>query len=244
MTPLKFNGNPLPSGVGITALTVSTPDIDFRTVDVPDKRGEIRAAKKMGKRVIQITLALLGDSVAENVNILRELNDWCYSYEPAPLYLPSCPNHYINAECDTFPPYDLAKLGGECQIAFSAHDPAFLKSQRSYASCNGSAFRVDTKLDVYPTIEQTITETITNAGWVIDTNKSITINGDIEAGLLVIDCEKEAVTLDGVDITDQVTLASTLGFKLTRGQHTVITYNGAGGYIYWRDALLYPVAEA
>lgn len=235
---LNYNGVDLPSGFGITSLVVSTPKVDIRTLDIPTRRGLIRAGGKFGNRAVQITLVMESGTVAENVAKLGELYTWLQADEPKPLYLPDVTGAYLLAECDTYPPMDLNKPAEEFEIAFTCHRPEFI-SVTEYSAAMNSRFTIGGSLPTWLTIKQTITSGLTNPMWTLSTGEIIQLSGDVDAGELVIDCEKEIATLDGVSITDQVTLESELGLCLAPDSYQIIGSSGAGGTVYWRTAKLW-----
>lgn len=235
---MNFNGVDMPNGFGITSLTVSTPKVDTRTLDIPTRRGLIRAGGKFGNRTVQVTLVMESGTNTENIAKLGELYDWLQTDEPKPLYLPDITGAYLLAECDTYPPMDLNKPAEEFEIAFTCHQPEFISASESSAEVN-SRFTIGGSLPVWPTIRQTITTAITDPMWTMDTGEIIKLSGEVGAGKLVIDCEKEIATLDGSSVTDQVTLESELGLCLAPGVHQIIASSGAAGNIYWRNARLW-----
>lgn len=235
---LNFNGVDLPNGFGITSLVVSTPKVDIRTLDSPARRGLIRAGGKFGNRTVQITLAMESGTAAENIAKLGELYAWLQADEPKPLYLPDVTGAYLLAECDTYPPMDLNKPAEEFDISFTCNRPEFIAASESSAEVN-SRFTIGGTLPTWITIKQTVSETITNPMWVLNTGEIIKLEGEIDAGELVIDCEKEIVTLDGNNITEQATLESELGLCLAPETYQVVASNGAAGSVYWRNVRLW-----
>lgn len=236
---LTFNGSALPNDFDITYLVVSTPRVDFRTVDIPDRPGLIRAGRKYGNRTVQIGLAFnANNNVATTSQKLALLYAWLQSNGPAPLYIPGNSSSYLLAECDTFPPMNIAKPFDEFQIAFTCHRPEFFAATESHVAINNNV-TIGGALPVWPEIRQTISSAITNPIWSFEDGSYIELQGEVDAGNLVISCDTEKVTLDGVDITSMVTLASTLGISLAPGQHRFIGAAGAGGSMYWRNATLW-----
>lgn len=235
---LNFNGVDLPSGFGITSLTVSTPDVDIRTLDIPARRGLIRAGGKFGNRTVQISLVMQNGTNIENIAKIGELYAWLQTDEPKPLYLPDMTGSYLLAECDTYPPLDLNNSAKAFDIAFTCHRPEFISATEYSAEVN-SRFTIGGGLPIWPTIKQTIASTITDPMWTLSTGEIIQISGDVDVGELVIDCEKETATLDGVSITDQVTLESELGLCLTPANYQIVGSSGAAGMIYWHTAKLW-----
>ena len=235
---LNFNGVDLPNGFDITSLVVSTPKVDIRTLDSPARRGLIRTGGKFGNRTVQIALVLKSGTNAENIVKLGELYAWLQADEPKPLYLPDMTGAYLLAECDTYPPMDLNKAAEEFDIAFTCHRPEFISAIESSAEVN-SRFTIGGGLPTWLTIKQTLAEAVTDPMWTLGTGETIQLSGEVAAGELVIDCEKESVTLDGDDITDQATLESELGLCLAPGDHQIIGSSGAGGTVYWRNVRLW-----
>lgn len=235
MNTIVFNGKPMPERVGITSFVVSTPTVSFRSIDIPMRRGQTRAGRKYGGRAIQAFVVLTGTGLEDNLDIVRELTEWLQTDEPAPLFLPDQPNAYIMAECDTFPPLDLGHMDTEVQIAWTCHNPDFVEVIERTAKV-GREFVVGGTLEVFPTITWEISADVENPSWMLDDKPLLTLDGSLSAGRLVIDCEREKVTLDGEDITQMATLESTIGITLAPGKHRL---TGDGGVVHWHNATLW-----
>lgn len=230
---LNYNGNDLPGDVGVLGWTVSTPAVSPRVVDVPGVRGKIRTGGKLGSRAVTIRMVLLGDTTTARLEALDALNGWCYAEEPKPLFLPGRTDRYLLAECDGYAPPDLGGPDEEFEVSFICHCPDYIAVAEQSAQ---GLFSVGGTVSTPIRMEQTLSTALTDPVWTIDgAARTIRLSGEVDAGLLVIDSEKGAVTLDGVDISDQATLDSDLHFFLEPGSHAVTAPTGVTANIYWRN---------
>lgn len=239
ISALRFNGRSLPNKIGITSFTVSTPDMDFKTVNILERRGLIRTARKFGNRAIQFSIVLMGNSYQENLRLIRELCNWCYSPAPAQMFLPGMNSSYILCECEVYPPIDIAKTGNEFMITFRAHDPAFIDVAESRANV-GSTFNISGSMPVFPTITCTASKTLSQPAWTLDSKTYIKLARTVYSGsVIVIDCEHDRVTIDGSSADEYVTVGSTTGWLLQPGAHYITGQNDASGIVTWHNANLW-----
>lgn len=195
---LNYNGNDLPGDIGVLGWSVSTPTLTPRVVDVPGVRGKIRTGGKLGNRAVTIRMVLLGDTTAACLEALDALNGWCHADEPKPLLLPGRADRYLLAECDGYAPPDLGGPDEEFEVSFICHCPDYI----AVAEQSGQdLIRIGGTLSTPIRLEQTLPEALTDPVWTIDgATRTIRLSGGVDAGLLVIDSERGAVTLDGGDV--------------------------------------------
>ena len=230
---LNYNGNDLPAGIGVLGWSVASPTVSPRVMDVPGVRGKIRTGGKLGSRSVTIRMVLPGDTAAARIAALDALNGWCHAEAPKPLYLPGRADRYLLAECDGYAQPDPGASGEEFEVSFLCHCPDYIAASEQSAQ---GLFSVGGTVSTPIRMEQTLSSALTDPVWTIDgAARTIRLSGEVDAGLLVIDSEKGAVTLDGVDISDQATLDSDLHFFLEPGSHAVTAPTGVTANIYWRN---------
>lgn len=228
-----FNSNPLPEGVKLITWQADSPDITPRTLNIADRRGDIRTGRKTAGRHITLTVAIWADTVSESIAILDALNAWCYSDSPAPL-IPDCVSgRYLLAECTGYAAPDMNEAYAEFDIEFAAACPDWIDSEESHSSA--STFTIGGGVSTPIRMEVTLSADTANPVWIID-GHTIAFGGTVPAGTLVVDTDKGRATLNGDNITGMVTIASDIEFRLAPGAHTVIGMPAPA--IWWRNRRL------
>lgn len=245
---MLFNGVPLPDKIGLQGWALSTPKLTQRTIDVPDRRGLIYAGSKLGNRAITFSMALLADDWAEAVRLHEQLCEWALSDGPAPLVLPTREAQYIMAQCDTFPAPDMGQWWETFDVNFICPSPEFIDAfphkcalESNITDSHYWIMRMVTGgvLSTPLEIDVALTETVSGLQLYFD-DHYIDLSGEIAAGMLKINTENGAVTLDGSDVTYLATLSSDLTFNAVPGVHTVGWETGVGlsGSIQWHERWL------
>ena len=239
MRPLYFNGEPIPDGVGVTGFTVTSPQVDFRTMDLPYRPGAVRVGKKYA---VQLGLVLLGSSYEDNRDILTRLTRWCASDQEERLFLPGDNRYYLMAECQVFPAPDLNHLDREFTVQFTAHQPQFFAvAEGSVTTPDGSFGEFGTDFEVggdfpaYPVLTAEVNGA-NDPEFRID-DKFVIISGEV-SGLVVVDFEHETVTIDGETSNALVTIESDINITLSPGRHT-LTAIGSAASLTWHEAKLW-----
>lgn len=230
---LNYNGSDLPAGIGVLGWKVASPAVSPRALDVPGVRGRSRTGGKLGSRSVTIRMVISGDTAAARIAALDALNGWCHADAPKPLFLPGRDDRYLLAECDDYAAADPGEPGEEFDVSFVCHCPDYIAAVEQSAQ---GLIPVGGTVSTPVRLEQTLSDTLTDPVWTIDgATHTIRLMGEVDAGQLIIDSEKGAVTLDGVDISDQATLDSDLHFFLPPGNHVVTAPTGVTADVYWRN---------
>ena len=139
------------------------------------------------------------------------------------------------ALCTAYPVQSSREYWEILQIQFTAYDPAFLALDEYRQPVT---LPVTVMKDEPPAmrIEQHVASPLTSPSWMLGT-QTITLAGTVGVGDLVIDFNRQTVTLNGVSIMDQMTIDSRF-FMLQRGANQIVTSNGAGGMLCWRERWL------
>ena len=235
----SFNGKPFPDKVGMISWSAESPEVKFRTLDLPQRRGMIRAGRKYGERIVRMKLKLWGGSIEENTMILQQLTEWCMSDGAAPLYLPTVPDRYLMAECQKFPEAEISVLDNDFEIEFMCHRPEW-KSPFTRTATPGQAFSVLGTLPVPFIIEGAFSALqLSDAEFQLDGETFLKLDGGASqsGGELLIDTEQAAVMLDSNDISGWASIESDLDQLLSPGVHTIsIPGDTSGIAIRWHDA--------
>ena len=231
-----FNGKPLPNGVHLTEFNISTPQVQRRTIDIPDVRGLIRTGGKLGNRAVTLTYVMLADSITERMELWGRLVEWCKSDGPAPLILPGMGDRFLTAECQTFP-NDVIGQWDEEDIVFQCDVPEFQSVREKHATLQGGTNTVRIGGNLTTPVTLTLTVPALSSPTFMIGGHAIEF-GDLEAGRMIIDTERATVTLDGDDIAMNASLGSDLRIFLDPGANTVILPAGVTGTIAWRDRWL------
>ena len=232
---LTFNGNPLPAGVNLIELQISSPQVSRRTIDVPDARGLIRTGGKLGARAVKLRYAIVADTLEETMQVFHALCRWCMTDEPAPLILPGYEDRYILAECQLYPNDDIgANADGE--ITFQCDLPEFqsVRVHRTALRAGANAVRIGGDLSTPAMIELTIPSDRDALALWVDGHK-LEFSGDIEAGAVRIDTERGTVTLNEEDIAPGASLDSDLRVFLRPGVANLTLPADVTGALSWRD---------
>lgn len=233
----SFNGKPFPDKVGMISWTAESPEVKFRTLDLPQRRGMIRAGRKYGERIVRMKLKLWGDSIEENTMLLQLLTEWCMSDGAARLYLPTVPDRYLMAECSKFPAAEVSVLGNDFEVEFTCHQPEW-KNTFERTATPGQAFSVLGTLPVPFKIEGRLSAPqLSNAEFKLDGETFLKLDGVFYGGELLIDTERNVVMLDSRDISGRATIESDLDKLLSPGVHTISLPGSTSGIaIRWHDA--------
>ena len=234
---LQFNGRPLPRGVGLIGYTVSSPQTQQRTIDIPEARGVTRTGSKLGARNVTIEYTLLGDSVRQNGEIFHELNKWCYSEGYAPLILPGMENAYLEAECQAYPsPAFSYGDDGSNQIAFFCYRPEFI-TVAQYSGSIADRLVIAGNISTPVRFDLTVAAALTDPEFTI-AGKTIGISGTLDAGTLVIDTEFGTVLSNGDSIASRLTLESEPYVMAPPGELALSFPSGVTGTASWHNRIL------
>lgn len=235
---MVFNGKSLPEGIGVLGWTVSSPAVTLRSLELPGVRGRVRAGSGMGTRTVNVRVLLLGNGLAENIALLDALNAWCFSDGPAPLFLPGRTDRYLLAECTGHAHPEMAGADAEAELSFTCLVPEYFSAQER--SCVSDGFAdMGGSLSAPVRMECLVETKLQSPVWMIDAGVHlIHLRGSVLPGYISIDTERGVVTLDGVDISDQLTLDSDPAFMLSPGSHSFMFPVGVSGTVYWRERWL------
>lgn len=221
--------------VRIIDIVNAAPDVQTVTQSMPLQDGQRFIRRTRGARVITVTFVLLEQDAMRRRVYIAALTAWLGTSAPAKLRITPEPTGYLMALCTLYPGQSSREYWEILQIQFTAYDPAFiaLDEYRQPVTLPVTVMRSEPPI---MRIEQHIASPLTSPTWTLGT-QSIVLSGSVGVGDLVIDFEWETVTLNGASIMDQMTMDSRF-FALERGANQIVTSNGAGGALCWRERWL------
>lgn len=234
---LMFNGKPLPVGVRLLGYTLWSPEMELRTINIPDQRGLMRTGSKIGARSVRLDLVMEADNSWQASQIAAQLRAWCMGAGPGvgKLKLPRLPALYLEAECESYPAIDMARHWESFEATFRCFRPEFISEQENVAEVPAD-LQISGNVSTPVVMRYTLPSALENPVWTIDAH-TIALNGSVNPGVIVIDTNEERakITNDGEDITSLVTLESDLAIMLEPGTHTFTAPAGISGTVTWRN---------
>ena len=190
------------------------------------RAGSIFISKRDALRSItlQVELPLDKENAAINYNLLRA---WAESDQPAPLYLPSRTNGYINVILSSISDLNIKTWYEPIALQFVAYDPYFYGVQQRESI--GKRFKVAGDVAADFTIIRNGSTAIVDPVWRIDGMQSIGLTGSVGAGTLRVETKRSVVTLNGDSIMPQLNYSSRFT-PLSPGYHTI---SGPDGTVSW-----------
>ena len=233
---LTFNGRALPAGVKMLGYTLWSPEVDLRTIDIPEQRGLMRTGSKIGSRVIRFDLVMEANNTWQATEIARKLRAWCMGV--GRLKLPRMTGLYLEAECETFPAPDMSKHWEPFECSFRCFRPEFISEQELSEAAPGTVY-IGGNLSTPVLMTFTLASDTENPVWGVDDHQ-IAINGTLTAGTVVIDTDEEHAKIisDGDDVTGLATLESDLALMLEPGEHTITAPTGVTGTCAWHNRFM------
>lgn len=180
-------------------------------------------------RTITATFALLDQDRDARCESMEAIRRWAASDKPQRLMLPDRIGQYIDAICTTFPQLSIREWWEVGKIVFTSYEPFFTGTAENSSAC-GTPFMVHGSQPPHMEIRATLSAVVQNPAWSNGT-QTITLNGSIGPGQLVIDLERQTITLNGNSIM------SAYAFPASDFFAPVLGYNNITGQgrVYWRE---------
>lgn len=199
-----------------TVKRASMPGEDFVRI-----RGETRT--------ITVTFALLENDRDARRESMETVRRWAAGDRPGRLMLPDRIGQYIEAVCTTFPQLSVREWWEVCQMVFTAYDPFFVSAAENSSAC-GTPFMALGSQPPKMQIRATLSAAVDNPSWT-NGKQTISLTGSIGPGALVIDLDKQTITLNGASIM------SAYAFPASDFIVPALGYNNikGTGRVYWRE---------
>ena len=192
--------------------------------DIPGRAGALLLTSRIPPRVLKVKLFLDPHCKPSTggKSVLRHLvYGWLASTEGAVLEVPGDPAlEWHDVICTDASDWTSLEENASCELEFTCFDPV---AYGSAVSEDGTSFEVGGTWRTWPTFE--IVANAGNAVQVALGNEAIRVEHAFSGGeSVVINCETEAVRIDGVDARAKVTLGSDF-FCLVPGECDLV-YSG------------------
>lgn len=180
-------------------------------------------------RTITVTFVLLDQDRDARCESMEAIRRWAASDKPQRLMLPDRIGQYIDAICTTFPQLSIREWWEVGKIVFTSYEPFFTGTAENSSAC-GTPFMVHGSQPPHMEIRATLSAAVQNPAW-SNGAQTITLNGSIGPGQLVIDLERQTITLNGNSIM------SAYAFPASDFFAPVLGYNNITGQgrVYWRE---------
>lgn len=195
---------------------------------VPGRAGSLLLGGRLAPLVVRVRLFLDARSALDDVGLSalkRRLYAWLYAPEGGVLALPGYPSlEWHDAVVTSITPWSSVAGDASCEVVFTCFDPVAYG-----ASCSesGTALEVGGTWPTWPAFE--LTASAGSAVQVGSGTEFVRVEGAFTGGeLVIVDCEHETVTIDGVDARAHVTLASDY-FRLEPGEAT-LSFSGCSAH--------------
>lgn len=231
---VEYNGVTLESvaPVRIIDIVLSPPAVTVTAQSHALTDGARFVRCKRGERTVTITFALLTEDYAARRAQLAAITAWASSSALAPLSIITEPGGYLQAICTAYPAQSGRQFWEVLTLTFTAYDPRFIGCVEYTLPVLRPVIVAHNEPPLMR-IEQDITTSISSPSWALEDSK-LQLSGAVGVGRLVIDFERQTITLNGQSIMNQFTIDSRF-FVLKQGANTVICTGGAGGTLYWRE---------
>ena len=180
-------------------------------------------------RTITVTFALLDQDRDARCESMEAIRRWAASDRPQRLMLPDRIGQYINAICTTFPQLSIREWWEVAQIVFTSYEPFFTSTAESSSAC-GTPFEVGGSQPPHMEIRATLSEAVQNPAW-SNGSQTITLNGSVGPGQLVIDLERQTITLNGNSLMTSYAFPASDFFSPELGYNNIT----GQGRVYWRE---------
>lgn len=213
--------------VKIIDIVIGAPEVLTVAKERPLRDGALYVRRTRGTRSIGITFTLLEQNPAQRRQYIHALTEWAQSQTPQKLRLCTEPLGYLNAVCTSYPTQSSNEYWEPLKMTFTAFDPYFHGPEIVQAV----NMPVLVKSSDAPSIKivQQINSPLTNPAWTMNA-ESLTLVGTVGVGELIIDFDKQTITLNGASLMSQLTIGSVF-FDLQQGSNVISTSNGAGGVL-------------
>lgn len=218
--------------VNVLDVIVSSPPVNVTTLDIPLRAGAKFVRSKIGMRMVTVPFLLMEDDEEKRRTHIADIIEWATTEHECALLSTPESEGYLMAVCSQYPNQSSRDFWEVLTIVFTASEPRYTACAENINPA-GSYMFVTHKEPPQLTIKQTIDVSITDPVWRLG-SEYVKISGAVTPGELVIDFDKESVTLNGQSISEQVTIDSTF-FSLKKGANLIECENGAGGVAHWRE---------
>ena len=231
---VEYNGVTLESvaPVRIIDIALGSPAVAITAQSHALADGARFLRRKRGERTVTITFVLLTDDYAARRTQLAAITAWASSSVPAPLCIATEPGGYLQAVCTTYPSQSSRQFWEVLTLAFTACDPRFVGCAEYTLPVSRPVIVVHNEPPMMH-IEQDVSASISNPSWALGAHK-LQLSGSVGVGRLVIDFERQTITLNDQSIMNQLTIVSRF-FMMKQGANAIACTGGAGGILYWGE---------
>lgn len=231
---VEFNGIEINevAPVNVLDVVISAAPVNVAMLDVPLAVGSKFVRRKIGTRTVTVTFVLMEEDEEARRGYIADIVDWATSDREQVLKSTPDANGHLMAVCSQYPEQSSKQYWEVLTLEFTASDPRYVENNEHTASAT-SKITVQKKQSPLFRIEQNISSAISSPTWRLG-SEFVKLEGQVSPGNLVIDFERESVTLNGESIAEKVTIDSTF-FKLVKGENQIACENGAGGAVHWRE---------
>ena len=231
---VEFNGIEINqvAPVNVLDVVISAAPVNVATLDVPLLVGSKFVRRKIGTRTVTVTFVLMEEDEEARRRYLADIVEWATSDQEQVLKSTPDANGHLMAVCSQYPEQSSKQYWEVLTLAFTASDPRYIENNEHTESASGEISVTKKQAPLFR-IEQTISSAISDATWRLG-SEFVKLSGQVSPGKLVIDFDRESVTLNGESVAEKVTIDSTF-FKLSQGKNKIVCENGAGGSAYWRE---------
>lgn len=236
---LTLDKKPLPAGVKLIGYTLWSPEVQFRTLDIPTQRGTLVTGHKLGSRSVRLDVCIEANSSWEATQIAERLREWCLTDRQKRLKLPRRDDIYLAVECENFPAPQMDKYWEPFEISFRCFEPEF-KSDQYYTADVPGAFTIGGNVSTPIIVNFSGLPALTDPVFGVD-DYTIAINGETAAGRIYINTNptEARITNNSIeDITALLTLESDIAFMLEPGEHTFTCPAGVTGSVRWQNRFI------
>lgn len=177
---------------------------------VPGRAGALPLPASVPPEEVRVKLMLdcgYAPGSAELSRIRHELRSWLCRPQCAALVLPDDPElEYRDALLTDAESWTDLFECGECEVGFTLYDPVAYGMERVERTTH---FTVDGSWATLPVVEMTATAGASVQVSNVTASKSVLVERAFDGGeVVVVDCEAEKVTCDGVVVSSKVALGS------------------------------------
>ena len=217
--------------VNVIDVIVSAPSVELVTQNIPLMDGAHFVRSKRGMRMVTVTFVLMEQDEEVRRGHIAKICAWASKKQLCTLRGTPEPCGHLRAICTQYPDQKSREFWDVLTLVFTAPDPRYIGCAE-YVQDIADPVYIEREDDPAARIEQTVDATLTNPTWRLgDAYIKLT---SVTPGALVIDLDRQSVTLNGESLGENVTLDSTF-FQLQKGANQIECSNGAGGVVRFRE---------
>ncbi len=218
----------------IMDVIVSAPSVNESRIRLAAGNRSILTDYQLQQRTIIITGDVKEDDIQRRQEWVASLLAWATAAQEAALIIPQEGRGYFLATCTSFPDMSALEWWSELVFVFTASEPYYRSlADKQIALPNNVQAQGSTSPIIR--IEQMVATTLSLPAWYA--NGGMIQLASVTPGKLVIDFEKQSITLNGTSIQAALSIDSRF-WTLAPGINAVTCANGAGGTLFYTERWL------